>query len=142
MFDRPLPPKIYYFSHNMIVLINQPGQFYPGLCIHKHYKHTLCAHCTCAMYNVGLCIYKHYKHTLCTCTCTMHVQYKLHNIMQLWCLYPGVFPLVGHGDHISVEQVLPLDVPSLQPGLGRGMAQGVTLEPRLHYVVIELLAPQ
>ena len=68
--------------------------------------------------------------------------------MTLWTLaykyYPGIFPLVRHGDHVPVEEVPPLCIPTARRGpLCRwwGLLR-IALLPVLHHVVVELLAPQ
>ena len=57
--------------------------------------------------------------------------------------YPGVLPLVRHGDHVSVKEMFPvLGIAAPPAGLWRLRLLRISLHPRLHDVVVELLGPQ
>jgi hypothetical protein len=55
---------------------------------------------------------------------------------------PGVFPLVRHGDHVGIVHVVPVVV--ARRGLARRLerVRAAFLQPLIHIVVVELLAPQ
>ena len=54
---------------------------------------------------------------------------------------PGVFPLVGHGEHVGGVQVHPVRVAAVQP-LGRRRRPGrVADQPLVHVVAVVLLGP-
>src|ERR1700730_11087109 len=55
---------------------------------------------------------------------------------------PWVLPLVRHGNHICVVHVGPLMIASALALLWRGWGSGVSLEPILDYIVIELFGPE
>ena len=54
---------------------------------------------------------------------------------------PGVLPRVGHRDHVSVVEVAPPTVAAVPACQRRRRAGGIAVEPLLHVVVVELLAP-
>ncbi len=55
---------------------------------------------------------------------------------------PGIFPLVGHRKDVGIVDELPGVVSTLL-ALGRGRRlDGVTLQPALDFVMVELLAPK
>lgn len=57
--------------------------------------------------------------------------------------HPGVLPLVRHGDHVSVEQVLPvLGIAATLARLWRLWLVRIPIHPRLHNVMVELFGPQ
>ena len=55
---------------------------------------------------------------------------------------PGILPLVGHGDHVAIEQVAPVRVAPLPAACGRRRLAGIAFEPVLDHVVVELLRPE
>ena len=55
---------------------------------------------------------------------------------------PGIFPLVGHRQHVAAEEVPPVGVPARLPLLGRRRHVRIALQPILDDVAVELLAPQ
>lgn len=61
---------------------------------------------------------------------------------QILLIYPGIFPLVRHGDDVHIEQVHPLKVSaSLSFSWWLGLV-AVSLQPLLNDVIIELFTPQ
>ena len=55
---------------------------------------------------------------------------------------PRVFPLVGHGDHVSIEHVEPLGVPRVPPRGADERMRLVLLEPRVQIEQVVLLRPE
>src|SRR5215510_6470554 len=55
---------------------------------------------------------------------------------------PGIFPAVGHQDHIIVTQMLPGVIASAPPCFGRRWFGWISRQPAKDIVVIELLGPQ
>ena len=55
---------------------------------------------------------------------------------------PRVLPLVGHRDHITIEQMPPIAVASFPSRRTGWHAVGIAVEPSLDGVVIELFGPQ
>src|SRR6478752_9081382 len=55
---------------------------------------------------------------------------------------PGIFPFVGHRNDIRIVEMRPIRIPAMQT-VRRGLRSGrVTAQPAIHFVVIELFAPQ
>ncbi len=55
---------------------------------------------------------------------------------------PGILPLVGHRDHVAIEQVPPIAVASFLSRRTGRHAVGIAVEPGVDGVVIELFRPQ
>ncbi len=55
---------------------------------------------------------------------------------------PGILPLVRHGDDVSVVEMRPIRVASMEPFSGRFGPSRVALQPSIDVVMIELLAPE
>src|SRR5712691_1235186 len=55
---------------------------------------------------------------------------------------PGVFPLVWHGDDITVEEMLPVVIAPVPAVRRRCRVQGIPFEPVLDHIVEELLGPE
>lgn len=55
---------------------------------------------------------------------------------------PGVFPLVGHGEDVAGEEVVPVVIAALEACGGGGGAVAVSFEPVGDDVVVELLGPE
>src|SRR5262249_44504736 len=60
---------------------------------------------------------------------------------QVPCCVPRVFPLVGHGDHVGVVEVVPVAIPSMPSLRWWRRLSRVAVEPLRHVVIIELFAP-
>ncbi len=58
--------------------------------------------------------------------------------------YPWIFPLVGHGDDVSVEEVTPISrcIPAIVAFLWWWDHLWITFQPRLYHIMVELLRPQ
>ena len=54
---------------------------------------------------------------------------------------PGVFPGVGHGQHVGRREVAPLAVAAARAPPGRRRLERVALQPAPHVVAVELLRP-
>ncbi len=55
---------------------------------------------------------------------------------------PGILPLVRHREDVARVEVLPIAVSSERPARWRGRLGRVALDPVLHHVIEELLAPE
>ena len=67
---------------------------------------------------------------------------QLHNQGKTLLTHPGILPLVRHGDDVTVEEVNPLlGIAAPPAALGGVRMLRVSLQPRLHNVVVELLRP-
>ena len=55
---------------------------------------------------------------------------------------PGIFPGIGHQDHVIVAQMLPGVIASMPAFFGRRRFGGIAGEPAKNVVVKELLGPQ
>ena len=73
---------------------------------------------------------------------TINVRHRDHMEGEIPGCIPWILPLVGHRDDVPVEQVWPVSVTNLPPGLRDRRHVRVTLDPVLHHVVVKLLGPQ
>ncbi len=55
---------------------------------------------------------------------------------------PGIFPFVGHENHVAVEQVRPVAVAPAAARSGGGGMLGIAGQPVTDHVMVELLAPE
>ena len=55
---------------------------------------------------------------------------------------PGILPLIGHGEHVGVIDVLPVVVASVKTLARRCRAGRIALEPAFDYIVVKLLRPK
>src|SRR5262249_20403167 len=61
---------------------------------------------------------------------------------QVPCRIPGVFPLVGHGDDVSVMHMPPLVIATIPALRRRERIAGITIEPLFNDIMIELFRPK